>query len=105
MALLPKRRKLQTKSGTRIPFYLTAVSLEIDGRKYFTGVGIDITERKRAEEEKEKLQAQLHQAQKMESVGRLGRRRGPRLQQHAGGDSRPCGDWRWPQVDPGAAAP
>ncbi|RJR53124.1 MAG: PAS domain S-box protein [Desulfobacteraceae bacterium] len=31
----------------------------------------DITERKRAEEEKEKLQAQLLQAQKMESVGRL----------------------------------
>ena len=31
----------------------------------------DITERKRAEEEKDKLQAQLLQAQKMESVGRL----------------------------------
>ncbi len=31
----------------------------------------DITERKRAEEEREKLQAQLNQAQKMESVGRL----------------------------------
>ena len=32
---------------------------------------IDITERKQAEEEKEKLQSQLLQAQKMESVGRL----------------------------------
>lgn len=31
----------------------------------------DITDRKRAEEEKEKLQAQLLQSQKMESVGRL----------------------------------
>ncbi len=31
----------------------------------------DITDRKRAEEEREKLQAQLNQAQKMESVGRL----------------------------------
>ncbi|MDO9111758.1 MAG: ATP-binding protein [Desulfatirhabdiaceae bacterium] len=31
----------------------------------------DITERKQAEEEKDKLQAQLAQAQKMESVGRL----------------------------------
>jgi two-component system, cell cycle sensor histidine kinase and response regulator CckA len=31
----------------------------------------DITERKKAEEEKTKLQAQLQQAQKMESVGRL----------------------------------
>ncbi len=31
----------------------------------------DITDRKRAEEEREKLEAQLNQAQKMESVGRL----------------------------------
>ena len=35
------------------------------------GVYDDITERKRAEEEKNKLQEQLQQAQKMESVGRL----------------------------------
>ncbi len=35
------------------------------------GVIQDITERKRMEEEKEKLQAQLSQSQKMESVGRL----------------------------------
>jgi PAS domain S-box-containing protein len=35
------------------------------------GVFWDITERKRAEEEREKLQKQLIQAQKMESVGRL----------------------------------
>jgi PAS domain S-box-containing protein len=34
-------------------------------------VMIDITERKRAEEEKEKLQGQLLQAKKMESIGRL----------------------------------
>ena len=31
----------------------------------------DITERKRAEAEREELQAQLAQAQKMESIGRL----------------------------------
>jgi nitrogen-specific signal transduction histidine kinase/CheY-like chemotaxis protein len=35
------------------------------------GTHQDITERKRAEEEREKLQEQLSQAQKMESVGRL----------------------------------
>ena len=34
-------------------------------------IATDMTERKRAEEEKERLQAQLLQAQKMESVGRL----------------------------------
>ena len=36
-----------------------------------TGTIRDITERKRAQEEKAKLEAQFHQAQKMESVGRL----------------------------------
>lgn len=35
------------------------------------GAIIDISERKRAEEEREKLHVQLNQAQKMESVGRL----------------------------------
>ena len=35
------------------------------------GIGIDITERKQAEEEKVQLEAQYRQAQKMESIGRL----------------------------------
>ncbi len=38
---------------------------------YAANISLDITERKRAEAEREKLQAQLLQAQKMESVGRL----------------------------------
>ncbi len=38
---------------------------------YMAGTGQDITERKLAEIEKNKLEAQLQQAQKMESVGRL----------------------------------
>jgi PAS domain S-box-containing protein len=51
---------------------------ELSGERYESASGRgsmvtirDITERKRAEAEKEKLQAQLTQAQKMESVGRL----------------------------------
>ncbi len=45
---------------------------DADGR-IVRSVGMvqDITERKRAEEEREKLEAQLVQAQKMESIGRL----------------------------------
>lgn len=39
--------------------------------KQIVGVASDITERKRADEEREKLQSQLNQSQKMESVGRL----------------------------------
>jgi two-component system cell cycle sensor histidine kinase/response regulator CckA len=37
----------------------------------FQSLGQDITDRRRAEEEKEKVQAQLEQAQRMEAVGRL----------------------------------
>jgi PAS domain S-box-containing protein len=42
-----------------------------DGRVIWDGIELDITEQKRAAEEREALQAQLAQAQKMELVGRL----------------------------------
>ncbi len=45
-----------------------------NGKKCFAsyiGVARDITERKRAQKEREKLESQLNQARKMESVGRL----------------------------------
>ncbi|PTN34339.1 PAS domain-containing sensor histidine kinase [Desulfonatronum sp. SC1] len=42
-----------------------------DGRRAVGGLAYDITERKQAEAEREKMQAQLLQAQKMESVGTL----------------------------------
>ncbi|HSW62609.1 MAG TPA: ATP-binding protein [Dissulfurispiraceae bacterium] len=62
---------LQRKDGTRIPMYFTAVPLVIEGKTYFTGIGIEISARKEAEAEKEKLAVQLLHAQKMESIGRL----------------------------------
>ncbi len=39
---------LTTKDGTHISFYFTAVKLVIDDKIYFTGIGIDITDRKKA---------------------------------------------------------
>ena len=39
----PREANLATRSGTRIPFLFTARRLEIGGRIYFTGIGIDIT--------------------------------------------------------------
>jgi PAS domain S-box-containing protein len=39
--------------------------------RFLSATALDITELKRAEQEREKLQAQLAQAQKMESIGRL----------------------------------
>ncbi len=62
---------LRTKDGRRIPMYFTASPLTIRGKQYFTGIGIDVTDRKRIETEKQRLQEQLLQSQKMESVGRL----------------------------------
>ena len=38
------------KDGHRIPFFLTGVRFEAHGRLYYMGIGIDITDRERAEE-------------------------------------------------------
>jgi PAS domain S-box-containing protein len=46
-------------------------SHEIDGKLCVHGVFLDITDRKRAEEQRDHLEAQLRQAQKMEAVGQL----------------------------------
>jgi PAS domain S-box-containing protein len=62
---------LLTKEGLQIPYLFTGQLTLLDGKQYLLGVGIDISERIRAEEEKDALQGQLLQAQKMESVGRL----------------------------------
>ncbi len=61
------------KGGERrtLEFYASLVKDSKGGPTGFRGIVRDITENKRAEEEREKLQAQLLQAQKMESVGRL----------------------------------
>ncbi|MGQ8336792.1 hybrid sensor histidine kinase/response regulator [Sunxiuqinia sp. A32] len=42
--------QLITKDGRYIPFILSGVSLELQGKRYLAGVGIDILDRKKAEE-------------------------------------------------------
>ncbi len=59
------------KNGEEFPVRLEARNIPYKGKNVRTVEFRDITENKRAEEEREKLQAQLLQAQKMESVGRL----------------------------------
>ncbi len=59
------------KDGRKGLFYFTGTRLIQNNKKYVLGVGIDITDRKRAEKEKEVLQRQLQHAQKMEAIGTL----------------------------------
>ncbi|MGA2404781.1 MAG: PAS domain S-box protein, partial [Syntrophobacteraceae bacterium] len=63
--------QFRRKSGEIRDVSISGEVIELAGQKYILGLTHDITERKRAKEEKEKLEAQLFQAQKMESVGRL----------------------------------
>jgi len=61
------------RDGREIPVLMVLLSHKSPKGEVerFSTVSIDITDRKRAEEEKEKLQSQLQQAMKMEAIGRL----------------------------------
>ncbi len=65
-------QRAMTKEGWRwLAWADTAVLDKAGCVKEIIGVGRDITDKKRTEEEQAKLENQLRQAQKMESVGRL----------------------------------
>jgi PAS domain S-box-containing protein len=61
----------RTKDGKIFPVEITVNYLEFEGKEYNCVFARDISERKEAEREREKMQAQLRQAQKMEAVGTL----------------------------------
>ena len=62
---------LRCKSGEVRHVLLSIEHLEIRGEQCLIAIVHDITERKKMEEEKERLQSQLQQSQKMEAVGTL----------------------------------
>ena len=63
--------KVICKNGDLKWVELGGALINFEGRPATLGIVTDITERKRAEEERAKLTGQLQQAQKMESLGRL----------------------------------
>ena len=63
--------ELVTQDERSIPYYFTGNKIIFDGKPCMLGMGIDVTERRQAEEDKLRLQSQLLQSQKQESIGRL----------------------------------
>ncbi|MBM9538625.1 GAF domain-containing hybrid sensor histidine kinase/response regulator [Desulfobulbus alkaliphilus] len=70
--IAPTELSLVRKDGTRVPVLTSNVFIEMTGcDPELFSFDVDLTEIKKAEEERQQLQSQLTQARKMESVGRL----------------------------------
>ena len=59
------------RDGTTFPLYLSVSEFEADGRRYFTGMIHDLSDRKHVEEALRESERRFAQAQKMEAVGQL----------------------------------
>ena len=59
------------KDGTTFPVHLSVSEFEVDGRRFFTGMVHDISDRKHVEEALRESERRLAHVQKMEAVGQL----------------------------------
>ena len=62
---------VQRKDGSVFPADINSTPVELEGRQCIAGVFRDVTERARAELERQHLEEQLRMAQRLEAVGRL----------------------------------
>ncbi len=60
-----------TKDGRLIPVEMNSCAIDYEGHPAIMSIARDITDRKLAEEEKNKLEAHLQHAEKMEAIGTL----------------------------------
>ncbi len=60
-----------TKHGQRIPYLFTGLRKKWSGKDYLVGLGMNITRRKQAEQERLDLERQVQHSQKLESLGIL----------------------------------
>ena len=58
-------------NGAVTPIEFNATVIKEEGEYYVLGIGRDISDRRKAEKEKELIQTQLRQAQKMDAIGQL----------------------------------
>lgn len=63
--------RITMRDGRRVPLEVISSRFDLDGRSMILSCARDISERKKAESEKERLEAQLHHAEKMEAIGTL----------------------------------
>jgi PAS domain S-box-containing protein len=61
----------QRKDGTTFPLHLAVSEFNAEGRRYFTGMISDLSDREHAEAALRESERRLAQAQKMEAVGQL----------------------------------
>jgi PAS domain S-box-containing protein len=62
---------IRKKDGTELPLFINLRLFHRAEDTYYIGTGMDMTERKQAEKDREKLLAQLAHSQKMEAIGTL----------------------------------
>ncbi|CAK0747745.1 hypothetical protein CCP3SC1AL1_1550001 [Gammaproteobacteria bacterium] len=58
-----------SKNGTKIPHYFTGRRTRINGQWYISGLGVDISKRKSAEDALRKRESQLNEAMKLAKLG------------------------------------